>query len=105
MKKYFIIVIFVSTVLINFTYPQSLTSPYLNNPDPVFGYVDSCAAFWKNAHDSVYGGFFTEIGKTDNVRNLNSKGMLSQSRDAYGYVLAYMFTGNKENTCKWPIIF
>lgn len=76
-------------------FSQPLTSPYLNNPDLAIGYVDSCATFWINAHDTLFGGFFTDIGRTGNVLNLNNKYMLSQTRNAYGYARAYMLTGNE----------
>jgi hypothetical protein len=47
MKKYFTAFLFFVTAFINLTYSQTVISPYLNNPDLVFGYVDSCAAFWE----------------------------------------------------------
>ena len=43
-------------------------SPYLQNPDLILGYVDSCAEFWDTALDpSATGGFFTNIDRQGNV--------------------------------------
>lgn len=73
-----------------------LRSPYLADPDLAIPYVDSCAAFWIHAYDSTYGGFYTNIDRYGNVISswgLN-KNLVTTSRDAYGFVRAYMLTGN-----------
>jgi mannose/cellobiose epimerase-like protein (N-acyl-D-glucosamine 2-epimerase family) len=70
-------------------------SPYLIDPALAVGYVDSCARFWEKAYDSLYGGFFTNIGRSGNVKTPYDKYMLSQSRNAYGFVRAFMMTGNE----------
>ncbi len=95
MKKQLAFIILLSGIWINSLHSQPLTSPYLNNPDLALGYVDSCATFWINAHDTLFGGYFTDIGRTGNVLNLNNKAMISQSRNAYGFARAYMLTGNE----------
>ena len=80
--------------LISFTYGQyNIKSPYLQNPDKIIGYVDSCAAFWLNAYDPVNGGFYTNIDKYGKASG-TQKNMQTQSRDAYGFVRAFMLTGN-----------
>ena len=76
----------------------SVKSPYLIDPGKAIGYVDSSAAFWQSAWDNTYGGFYTNVAK--NGQPLTSwgtnKNMISQSRNAYGMVRAYMLTGNHE---------
>ncbi len=58
------------------------------------GYTDSCANFWIQTWDSKIGGFFTNIDKYGNVITAwgTNKNMLTQSRNAYGLVRAYMLT-------------
>ena len=69
------------------------TSPYLLNPSLAIGYTDSCAQFWLQTYDYASGGFFTRIGKIGNVIGTN-KHMLTQTRNIYGMVRAYMLTGD-----------
>lgn len=71
-------------------------SPWLQNPDLLIGYVEDCADFWMPVEDDVYGGFFTDVGKSGNILNFNQKGIVPLSRDAYGFVRAFMMTGNEE---------
>ena len=75
---------------------QSFTSPYLASPEKAIGYVDSCAQFWFKAYDSVQGGFYINIDRTGNLISSwgTGKNTLNQSRDAYGFLRAYMLTGN-----------
>ena len=77
---------------------QTVTSPYLNDPDRAIGYVDSCARFWMKAYDSVQGGFYMNIDRTGNLISAwgTGKNTLNQSRDAYGFLRAYQLTGNQE---------
>lgn len=93
MNKLFIILLFAITI--NAQY--QIKSPYLQNPDNIIGYVDSCAAFWLKAYDSVNGGFYTNISKTGTILTSNGtqKNMQTQSRNAYGLVRAFMLTGNE----------
>jgi mannose/cellobiose epimerase-like protein (N-acyl-D-glucosamine 2-epimerase family) len=69
------------------------TSPYLLNPSLAIGYTDSCAQFWLQTYDYASGGFFTRIGKSGNILG-NNKHMLTQTRNIYGMVRAYMLTGD-----------
>ena len=72
----------------------TLKSPHLQNPAKAIGYVDSCAQFWLNTYDPVYGGFYTNIDKFGNVIYNQNKHMLTQSRNVYGMVRAYMLTAD-----------
>jgi mannose/cellobiose epimerase-like protein (N-acyl-D-glucosamine 2-epimerase family) len=95
MKK----IILLSIILINSIYSQPvlIKSEYLVKPDKIIGYVDSCATFWLKAYDQTSGGFYTNINKYGNVITSwgTNKNMITQSRDAYGFVRAYMLTGNE----------
>ncbi len=77
---------------------QTVQSPYLLNPGLAIGYVDSCARFWFTAYDSVQGGFFMNIDRTGKLISSwgTGKNTLNQSRDAYGFLRAYMLTGKQE---------
>ena len=72
----------------------TLKSPHLQNPAKAIGYVDSCAQFWLNTYDPVYGGFYTNIDKFGNVIYNQNKHMLTQSRNVYGMMRAYMLTAD-----------
>jgi mannose/cellobiose epimerase-like protein (N-acyl-D-glucosamine 2-epimerase family) len=81
----------------SFSFAQYVpTSPYLINPQLAVGYVDSCAQFWLQTWNEPSGGFFTNIDRTGNVITSwgTNKNMLTQSRNAYGMVRAYMLTGD-----------
>ncbi|NNG27664.1 MAG: hypothetical protein HKM87_09070, partial [Ignavibacteriaceae bacterium] len=69
------------------------TSPYLQNPTLAIGYTDSCAQFWLQTYDYTSGGFFTRIDKVGNNIGTN-KHMLTQTRNVYALVRAYMLTGD-----------
>jgi mannose/cellobiose epimerase-like protein (N-acyl-D-glucosamine 2-epimerase family) len=77
---------------------QSPRCQYLVNPDLAIGYVDSCARFWFTAYDSVQGGFYMNIDRTGKLISSwgTGKNTLNQSRDAYGFLRAYMLTGKPE---------
>jgi mannose/cellobiose epimerase-like protein (N-acyl-D-glucosamine 2-epimerase family) len=83
------------------------TSPYIQNPELAIGYTDSCAQFWLQTWDDQIGGFFTNIDKFGNVINGwgTNKNMLTQSRNAYGMVRAYMLTGDTTylSYAKWAL--
>ena len=82
--------------LINLRAQYIPTSPYIQNPELAIGYADSCAQFWLQTWDSQLGGFFTNIDKDGSVISGwgTNKNMLTQSRNAYGMVRAYMLTGD-----------
>lgn len=94
MKKYLLTLILILNTLSFAQY--SPTSPYLLNPELAIGYTDSCANFWLQTWDNSIGGFFTNIDKFGNVITQwgTNKNMLTQSRNAYGLVRAYMLTGD-----------
>ncbi len=93
MNKLLILLLFSITI----TAQYQIKSPYLQNPDNIIGYVDSCAAFWLKAYDSVNGGFYTNISKTGTVLTSSGtqKNMQTQSRNAYGLIRAFMLTGDE----------
>ncbi len=71
-------------------------SAYLNNPDLLVGYVDSCARFWFDSYDEVEGGFYTNVDRSGNVITAwgTNKNLLTQSRNAYGMARAFQMTGD-----------
>jgi mannose/cellobiose epimerase-like protein (N-acyl-D-glucosamine 2-epimerase family) len=93
MKCLYIFVLIAGTAIAQYT-PQS---PYLQDPSKAIPYVDSCAQFWTQVYDSVNGGFFTNVDRYGNVIVSwgTNKDLITQSRDAYGFVRAYMLTGNQ----------
>jgi mannose/cellobiose epimerase-like protein (N-acyl-D-glucosamine 2-epimerase family) len=94
MKKLYIFLF-----LVNFSFAQYVPqSPYLQDPSKTIPYVDSCAQFWTQVYDTVYGGFYTNVDRFGQVITGwgTNKDLITQSRDAYGFVRAYMLTGNQE---------
>ncbi|MFH0882342.1 MAG: AGE family epimerase/isomerase [bacterium] len=71
----------------------TVQSPYLQNPSLAIGYMDSCAAFWESSWDNELGGFYTNVARDGSTWGTD-KFMLTQSRNAYGLVRAYMVTGD-----------
>ena len=73
-------------------------SQYIQEPERFIGYVDSCAQFWTNTLDETHGGYYTNIDRMGNVISSwgTNKNLLTQTRNAYGFVRAYMLTGNDE---------
>jgi mannobiose 2-epimerase len=69
-------------------------SEHFNNPELLLDYVEDCASFWSGVEDTVYGGFFTDIGRSGNILNSSTKGLVSLSRNAYGFSRAFMMTGD-----------
>ncbi|RJP63253.1 MAG: T9SS C-terminal target domain-containing protein [Ignavibacteriales bacterium] len=72
-------------------------SPYLLQPEKVFGYVDSCAKFWLKAYDNTNGGFNHNVNRQGNVTSTDNgrKRIQTQGRHSYGYTRAFMLTGNE----------
>ena len=94
MKKLYIFLF-----LVNISFAQYVPqSPYLQDPSKTIPYVDSCAQFWTQVYDTVYGGFYTNVDRFGQVITGwgTNKDLITQSRDAYGFVRAYMLTGNQE---------
>lgn len=71
---------------------------YLAQPEKAIGYVDSCASFWEPSFDGISGGFFTNVDRSGNVLSAwgRNKNMMTQSRHAYGFVRAFMLTGDEK---------
>jgi len=69
-------------------------SEHFNNPELLLDYANDCASFWSSVEDTIYGGFFTDIGRSGNVLNSTTKGLVSLSRNAYGFSRAFMLTGD-----------
>ncbi|GJQ32124.1 MAG: hypothetical protein HBSAPP04_09630 [Ignavibacteriaceae bacterium] len=99
MSKYYIKVATILLILLSGRlFPQfTPTSPYLNDPDRLIGYVDSCAKFWFNSYDATYGGFYTNVDRQGNVITSwgTNKKPLTQTRHAYAFSKAFMLTGNE----------
>ena len=72
-----------------------ITCAYLQDPDRNIGYVDSCAAFWEGVWDDDLGGFYTNVNRSGSVTG-TAKNMLTQTRNAYGMVRAFMLTGDTQ---------
>lgn len=72
----------------------TINSPYLQTPENMFSYVDSCARFWMKAYDPANGGFYVNINRQGNLSDSSEKNTLNQSRDAYGFIRAFQLTGD-----------
>ncbi|MCF8262075.1 MAG: AGE family epimerase/isomerase [Melioribacteraceae bacterium] len=92
-SKYFVFAVFLLLSVSSVTGQYNYQSSYLENPDLMKGFVDSCATFWFNSYDRTYGGFYENVSREGNATG-SSKTMLSQSRNAYGMVRAFMLTGD-----------
>ena len=87
----FFIIILLINVNLN---AYDLKSSWLKNPSSSFSFVDSCANFWILAHDDVNGGFYHDISRNGDVLS-SAKGLVSLSRNAYGFIRSFMLTGNE----------
>jgi mannose/cellobiose epimerase-like protein (N-acyl-D-glucosamine 2-epimerase family) len=73
------------------------TSQWFQEPELLIDYVEDCAAFWQGTADLTYDGYFMEIARDGSTYNPNaSKSIVQHSRLAYGFVRAFMLTGNTE---------
>ena len=70
------------------------TGEFLLNPDRAVAVVSSLADFRKNARDNAHGGFYTFVSSNGTVSGDRRKSFVTQSRDAYGFVRAFMLTGD-----------
>ncbi len=91
MKKYLLLPFFLFQLLLS---QYNFKSQYLQTPEMMFGYVDSCAKFWMKAYEPTSGGFYTNINRQGNLSGSSIKNILNQSRDAYGFVRAFQMTGD-----------
>ncbi len=69
------------------------TSEMLVEPDLAVDFVVDCADFWTAARDDEHGGFHSFVEPDGSVGDDRSKSLVVQSRDAYGFVRAFMLTG------------
>lgn len=69
-------------------------SEHFNNPELLITYAADCANFWTGVEDTLYGGFFTDVGRSGNILSSSTKGLVSLSRNAYGFSRAFMLTGD-----------
>jgi len=69
------------------------------NPDLAIGYVDSCTNFWMTAYDSVNGGFSANVDRAGQLLASwgTNENLVSQTRNAYGFVRGFMMTGNESS--------
>lgn len=71
------------------------TGANLTDPTRNLGFVTDCADFWLTARDDVYGGFATFVSRTGEPSTVQTdKWCVGQSRDAYGFVRAFMVSGD-----------
>ena len=71
------------------------TSIYTEQPELLIDYVKDCADFWEMVEDTVNGGCYMDIARNGDVFNQNIKGMVSLSRNAYGFTKAFMLSGEE----------
>lgn len=98
--KHFTVTILLLTIFSGYsqTFSQyTPDSPYLNDPDRLIAFVDSCARFWFKSYDATYGGFYTNVDRQGNVITSwgTNKKPLTQTRHAYGFSKAFMLTGDE----------
>ena len=79
----------------NITAQYQVKSPYMIDSELTFGFIDSSASFWFDSYDETLGGFYTDVNRQGAPTGSN-KNMLTQTRNAYGMVRAFMMTGNDE---------
>jgi mannose/cellobiose epimerase-like protein (N-acyl-D-glucosamine 2-epimerase family) len=71
------------------------TSELLVEPDLAVDLVAELADFWVAARDDEAGGFFSFVEQDGSVGGQRDKSLVVQSRDAYGFVRAFMLTGDE----------
>ncbi len=69
---------------------------YLDDPDLMKEYIAECADFWRNSRDSVHGGYYTWVDRAGNPAGTKAKSFMVQTRHAYGFVRAFMVTGDEQ---------
>ncbi len=95
MKNIQIIVFIVSLFVTNSLFAEYLVkSPYLKNPEQNINYIIDEVEFWKNAKDSINGGYFSFLSDNGSIDNDSLKSVCSQSRLGYAFSKAFMVTGN-----------
>lgn len=71
------------------------TSTYLHDAQPNVDWVANCARFWFKARAEI-GGYYTNVAQDGTPNTAGPRLPITQSRDAYGFVRAFMLTGNEE---------
>ena len=71
-----------------------IKSSFLLNPDLAIEHAATTANFYAQAADPQYGGFFTYLDRQGKPTQTN-KSYVALSRDAYGFVRAFMLTGDE----------
>ena len=71
------------------------TSQYLLEPQPNIDYVVSSARFWFKARAEA-GGYYTNVAQDGTPNTSGPREPMTQSRDAYGFVRAFMLSGDEE---------
>lgn len=70
-------------------------SRWILEAPPNVDYVDQCARFWFKSRDEA-GGYFTAVRRDGSVdAYFNGKSDMTQTRNAYGFVRAFMLTGDE----------
>ncbi len=70
-------------------------SAFLTEPGAAADFAVDCADFWTAARDDEYGGFHSFVDADGGVSEQTDKSVVGQSRDAYGFVRAFMLTGDE----------
>ena len=71
------------------------SSQFVDEPERLIDFVVDCADFWSALEDGSFGGFYTSVGRSGNILSTSNKGIVSTSRDAYGFARAFMLTGDE----------
>lgn len=71
------------------------SSTFIHDPETLVDFVVDCAEFWSGVEDESYGGYFVGVDREGNPMAPWDKGIVAESRDAYGFVRAFMITGNE----------
>ncbi len=95
MKKNALALAAAMAVMLHSNAAYEIQSPWLQDPDSIKPFCAEWADFWIPAYDTEYGGFFSEVQLDGGPGNTNQKAGLAQSRNAYGFVRAFMVTGDE----------
>ncbi|MDA3944949.1 MAG: AGE family epimerase/isomerase [Bacteroidetes bacterium] len=94
MKKISLLIALILAFSVSIKAQYNTQSEHFNNPELLIGYAQDCANFWTGVEDTLYGGYFTDVSRSGNVLNNNTKGLVSLSRNAYGFSRVFMLTGD-----------
>ncbi|MBN2803069.1 MAG: AGE family epimerase/isomerase [Deltaproteobacteria bacterium] len=90
-----------SDVIDTDTYPDITDDPLYDtgsiftDPGQFAEKIPALADFWITPRDDVNGGFFTYVDITGEPTANTNKSVVTQSRSAYGFVRAFMLTGDE----------